>query len=114
MDVTGPVIYEVNLQVDAGIAQDYQAWLEAHVDDLLALPGFVGATLFAVQEPLEPGRVGWCVQYRLRDMAALDAYLREHAPRMRDLGVARFGGRFTATRRVLLAGDSPPRRLPRS
>ena len=95
------VTYEVNLQVDAGIAGAYGEWLRAHVDDMLALPGFVDATLHAVREPVEPGRVGWCVHYRLRDADALDAYLREHAPRMRDQGAALFGGRFTATRRVL-------------
>ena len=42
-----------------------------------------------------------CVQYTLRDRASLDAYLRDHAPRMRAEGEARFGGRFRASRRVL-------------
>ena len=32
---------------------------------------------------------------------ALQAYLRDHAPRMREDGLARFGGRFRAQRRVL-------------
>ena len=98
------VTYEVNLQVDAAIAGEYRAWLHAHVAELLALPGFLDATVSDVREPVEPGRVGLCVHYRLRDEAALDAYLREHAPRMREAGVARFGGRFSATRRVLVAG----------
>ena len=100
--MSAPVTYEVNLQVDAAIAGEYRDWLGAHVDELLALPGFVDATVFAVREPVEPGRIGLCVHYRLRDAAALDGYLREHAPRMREAGVARFGNRFSATRRVLL------------
>jgi hypothetical protein len=41
------------------------------------------------------------VQYRLIDAAALEAYLRDHAPRLRADGVARFGERFRAQRRVL-------------
>lgn len=41
------------------------------------------------------------MHYVLRDAAALDAYLHEHAPRMRADGVARFGDRFRASRRVL-------------
>ena len=101
MAIAATVTYEVNLQVDAGIADEYRDWLRAHVDELLVLPGFVDATLYEVREPLEPGRVGWCVHYRLRDQAALEQYLREHAPRMRDVGIARFGGRFSASRRVL-------------
>jgi hypothetical protein len=42
------------------------------------------------------------VQYTLRGRDDFDAYLREHAPRMRAKGVARFGDRFRASRRLLL------------
>ena len=41
------------------------------------------------------------MQYRLRDQASLDAYLRDHAPRMRAQGVEKFGEQFRAERRVL-------------
>jgi Domain of unknown function (DUF4286) len=41
------------------------------------------------------------VQYTLVDAAALDGYLREHAPRLRADGVARFGDGFRAHRRIL-------------
>ncbi|HVK86944.1 MAG TPA: DUF4286 family protein [Kofleriaceae bacterium] len=97
------VIYEVNVDVDAAIAEDYRAWLGPHVAELLTLPGFVDAACFDVVDPAPAdGRVAMCVQYRLRDRAALDGYLRDHAPRMRADGVARFGDRFRATRRVLV------------
>jgi hypothetical protein len=96
------VVYEVNLAVDAGIAGEYRAWLTGHVAEILALPGFTDAAVWRVVEPPPPaGEVHWCVQYRLRDAAALDAYLREHAPRLRAEGVARFGTRMRAQRRVL-------------
>ncbi len=98
-----PVVYEVNLDVDAAIADPYRAWLRGHVDAMLALPGFVSAQVFDVSEPHAEGRIAFCVHYRLRDAAALEAYLRDHAPRMRADGAARFGDRFRATRRVLHA-----------
>ena len=41
----GEVIYEVDLDVEAAIADDYRAWLQAHMREILALPGFLGATL---------------------------------------------------------------------
>lgn len=94
-------MYEVNLDVDVAIATDYRGWLDAHVQDMLALPGFVSAQVFEVAEPVESGRVAYCVHYRLRDAAALDAYLRGHAARMRADGAARFGDRFRTSRRVL-------------
>ena len=96
------IVYEVNLVVDAAIYDAYRAWLDAHIGAILALPGFLGAELFACDEPgADAMRRALCVQYRLRDATALEAYLRDHAPAMRADGQARFGGRFSATRRVL-------------
>ena len=96
------IVYEVNLAVDAAIAGEYHGWLRAHMREIVALRGFVSAELFAVREPIPgPDQRAWCVQYRLRDETALADYLRDHAPRLRADGLARFGGRFTATRRIL-------------
>jgi hypothetical protein len=97
------VIYEVNVEVDVAIADAYRMWLREHVTEMVALPGFLDATRYDVLEPnARDGTVAICVHYRLRDRAALDAYLRDHAPRMRADGVARFGDRLRATRRVLV------------
>jgi hypothetical protein len=98
------VVYEVNIDLDAAIRGDYLAWLDAHVAEICALPGFIGAQVFEVADPpAAPGRAVLCVQYRLRGQADLDRYLAEHAPRLRAEGLARFGGRFSASRRVLTA-----------
>lgn len=95
------IIYEVNLDVDAGIAGTWLAWLDDHVAQMLALPGFLGGERERVVDPpARPGRLGVIVRYRLRDRAALDTYLTRHAARMRTDGLERFGGRFTATRRI--------------
>jgi hypothetical protein len=102
------IVYEVNVDLDAAIEGDYRAWLDAHVREILALPGFTGARIFDVIEPKpDTGRIALCVQYALRDAAALDAYLRAHAPRLRADGVARFGDSFRAQRRVLRDSPSP-------
>ena len=94
------VIYEVNLEADAGIAAPFDTWLRDHVADMLQFGGFRSAEI--LDDPAAPpGRIRRIVQYRLRDRAALDEYLAVHAPRMRAQGAARFGDRFTAERRVL-------------
>ena len=94
--MSGMLVYEVDLAVDAEIADAFRAWLPGHVAELLALPGFVSAEILAVEDPPPAaGTVGWCVQYRLRDRGALDAYLRDHAARLRAEGVDRFGGAFS-------------------
>ncbi|MGN6152886.1 MAG: DUF4286 family protein [Lysobacteraceae bacterium] len=96
------VIYEVNVEVDAAAHDAYRVWLRDHVAEILGLPGFKGAKVFDVLDPpAAAGRIGLCVQYTLQAQAALDDYLRDHAPRLRADGVARFGDRFQASRRVL-------------
>ena len=98
------VTYEVNLAVEAGVLEAYRAWLADHVAEIVALPGFTGATTWDVVDPAPPsGVTHLCVQYALVEAAALEAYLRDHAPRLRADGIARFGDRVRATRRVLHA-----------
>ena len=96
------IVYEVNLFVRREVEAAYRAWLDAHVREIVALDGFLGAEVFERREPgAEDGEFALCTQYRLRDAAALEAYLREHAPRLRADGLARFGPAFRAERRVL-------------
>ncbi len=96
----GAVLYVVRVAVDAEIAADYRAWLGAHVDAILALPGFTGAEIF--REETAADSAVYTVHYRLAERAALDDYLRDHAPRLRAEGLARFGGRMSASRQVLV------------
>ena len=96
------IVYEVNLFVRREIESAYRAWLDAHVREIVALPGFLGADVFERREPAAAeGEVALCTQYRLRDADALADYLREHAPRLRADGIARFGDGFRAERRVM-------------
>ena len=80
------VIYEVNLDIDAGIAAEYRSWLHAHVAQMLALPGFIDAQLHDVVDPAPAaGRIVICTRYRLRDAAALpavDAWLQAQLPQV--------------------------------
>ncbi len=94
------VLYEVNLEADAAIEGPFDTWLRDHIADLLQIDGFRSAEILDYASA-PAGRVRRIVQYRLRDQAALDTYLREHAPRMRAQGVAKFGERYSAERRVL-------------
>ena len=95
------IVYEVNVFVREEIWEAYRGWLEAHIREIRALPGFTGVEVFERLEPATPGEVPMCIHYRLRDLDALADYLREHAPRLRADGVERFGDGFRAERRVL-------------
>ena len=99
------VVYEVSVDVDGAIRDDYLRWLGPHVAEIVALPGFDGAQVYEVVEPALPDVLRVCIRYRLVDADALQAYLREHAPRLRADGVARFGERVRMQRRVMRALD---------
>lgn len=94
-------IYEVNLEVDADAADAYAAWLDAHIREMLSLPGFLAAEWLERTDGPADDRARWTVAYKLRDDAALERYFAEFAESMRGEGLARFEGRFTASRRVL-------------
>jgi hypothetical protein len=94
------VLYEVNLEADAAIEAAFDTWLRDHIADLLQFKGFLSAEILG-DDSQPPGKVRRIVQYRLRDQAALDDYVRDHAPRMRAQGIEKFGDRFSTERRVL-------------
>ena len=103
--MSAAVVYEVNLAVERDVADAFAAWLAPHIDEMLGFDGFEGADWYERRPEDEggdpDGPVLWTVGYRVRDRAALDAYLAGPAQRMRGDGLARFEGRFTASRRVL-------------
>lgn len=94
------VIYEVNLEVEPAIRTTFGEWLQEHVEEMLELPGFLGASVECVERAgNEPA--AFCVRYRVKSRQALEEYFRKHAAAMREEGIRRFGKRFTATRRIL-------------
>jgi hypothetical protein len=99
-----PVIYEVNLEVAPRIAGEFDAWLSDHVRELLRLDGFESARIQADEERAEDRWLRRTVSYRLRDRAALEAYLTRHAEHMRRDGRERFGDNMRARRRIFELG----------
>ena len=48
----------------------------------------------------------WSIHYRLKNRESLENYFREHAQRMRQEGLRRFAGKFSAHRRILLQKEN--------
>ena len=105
--MSAPVVYEVNLEYRGEDVAGFDDWLEHHVEEMLAIDGFVGATISSPERSLggadapPVNGVHRTVQYRLDNQASLDDYLERHTARMRADGQARFGEVLSANRRVL-------------
>jgi hypothetical protein len=87
------VTYEITAIVRTELRADYERYMrEHHIPDLLATGAFTGASI-AVGEA---GR--YRVRYVARDRAALDGYLRDHAPALRAHFAATFPDGVEVTR----------------
>jgi len=72
------VTYEITATVRPDLCEAYEQYMRArHIPDLLETGAFAGASL----SRSVPGR--YRVRYEARSRKALDAYLAEHAPRLR-------------------------------
>lgn len=101
-------VYEVTLDIDRAVLDEFDAWLEQHVREMLELPGFISAEIFET-EANSPDRSGRTVLYVLENDDALEAYLSGPAEEMRRAGALRFKDQLEARRRVLRPADGAER-----
>ncbi|WP_119343823.1 DUF4286 family protein [Facilibium subflavum] len=95
------ILYQVNLEVDKGIAERYLTWLNHHKDEMLKFKGFIDANIYLDQQQTKQDQLTLSVIYQIISMDELNEYFRIHAKAMQEEGIARFGGRFHASRRIL-------------
>lgn len=98
-DRTGPV-YEVTLSVDAEFGEAFDIWLANHVTEMLQIPGFVSARVYA-GDNADDGRMVRVTHYVLESDADLAQYLAGPAELMRQSAIEHFADRFSVSRRVL-------------
>ena len=96
------VIYEVNLKIDSDIFNAYYTWLVPHVKNMLHHQGFNTAMI----QKDESDKNALTITYRIDTRDHLEDYLQHHSQTMRNDGVKRFPGKFTATRRIFTVLDS--------
>jgi hypothetical protein len=98
------VFYEVNLTVSKEIENQYLAWIPGHLQDMLQFEGF-NKVNFSEELPLDSNTTfgntrKFTVLFEVESHAHLQDYLQNHAARMRQEGIEKFGDKFSAFRRV--------------
>ncbi len=98
------IFYEVNLIVNQMIKEAYVAWLSDHLQEMLQFDGFKKVSfseeIFLDAKVLPADNAQFTVLYEIESYECLQNYLQNHAARMRQDGIDKFGDKFSATRRV--------------
>ncbi len=98
------VNYTVQIKVRYEKYDEYVTWLKTeHIPEVLALPGFVAAELCLRKGgAMEASSRELQTTYKLESEDALKTYLAEYAMTLREKGLDKFPGMFSASREVWL------------
>jgi len=94
-------IYNVTVNVEDSIHDEWLLWIKEHIPQVLATGKFEKATLTKVLVKEEMGGQTYSIQYRSYSREALDAYYKEDADQLRQVGLTRFAGKSLAFRTEL-------------
>lgn len=93
-------IYNVTINIDDSIHNEWLKWIHNHIPDVIATGRFISAKLTRVLIEEEMGGITYSVQYRAKTRKDLDDYYKFDAEKMRNDG-KHFSGKFVAFRTEL-------------
>ena len=88
-------IYNVTINVDESIHNEWLAWIKEHIPQVLATGKFIEAKLTKVLVEDEGG-VTYSVQYRAKSREELDNYYKYDAERLKGDGQSKFADKTLA------------------
>jgi len=95
------IIYNVTVNIDASIHQEWLNWIKDHIAEVLGTGKFDRATLTRVLVEEEMGGFTYSIQYRSHSREALDAYYKDDAENLRIAGAKKFADKMLAFRTEL-------------
>jgi hypothetical protein len=94
-------IYNVTLNIDKSIHDDWLLWIKEHIPQVLATGRFSDAKLTKVLVDEEMGGITYSVQYRAKSREDLDNYYKFDAEKLRGDGHSKFADKVLAFRTEL-------------
>ena len=94
-------IYNVTINIDPSIHDEWLIWIKEHIPKVLATGKFTEAKLTKVLVEEEMGGTTYSIQYRAKSREALDAYYKEDAEKLRTEGIKKFADKMLAFRTEL-------------
>ena len=94
-------IYNVTINIDDDVKDEWLTWMETHILDVLNTGKFVAAKLTQVLVEEEMGGTTYSVQYSAKTKEDLQNYYKEDAKRLRGDGLRKFDDKMVAFRTEL-------------
>ncbi len=95
------IIYNVTVNVDDSIHDEWLNWIKIHIPQVLSTGKFTEAKLTKVLVEEEMGGQTYSIQYRAKSRKDLEAYYKDHADRLRQEGLKLFADKSLAFRTEL-------------
>lgn len=98
------VTYVVKMMVRHEVYEQCVEWLKSeHIPELLTVPGFLEADLCTRKGgSMEASSKDVMIVYRVESEEAMKVYMTEYAMKIREKGLEKFPGQFSAQREVWL------------
>jgi len=94
------IIYNVTINIEESIQKEWLIWIKEHIPKVLATGKFEKATLTKVLVDQDEGHT-YSVQYKSYSRAALDAYYKDDAEKLKAEGMQKFADKMLAFRTEL-------------
>ena len=96
------IIYNVTINVDEDIHQEWLQWMkEVHIPNVLRTGMFADSRVLKLLVEEESGGVTYAIQYTCADMATFNEYERTYAPALRAEVMEKYPDKFVTFRTLL-------------
>lgn len=94
-------IYNVTINVDDAVHEEWLTWMETHILDVLNTGKFISAKFTQIMVEEEMGGKSYAVQYTAKNKKDLEDYYTEDADALRLQTMQKFGDKILAFRTEL-------------
>ncbi|WP_299676232.1 DUF4286 family protein [uncultured Tenacibaculum sp.] len=94
-------IYNVTINIDESIHDEWLHWIQSHIPEVLATGRFTSAKMTQVLVEEEMGGVTYSIQYTAPTREDLDNYYKYDAEKLRSDGMKKFADKMLAFRTEL-------------
>ena len=94
-------IYNVTINIDESVHNDWLSWIQVHIQDVLATECFSTAKLTQVLVEEEMGGITYSIQYSAKTKEDLNKYYTLYAPKLRNESLKKFADKMISFRTEL-------------